>query len=67
MSFPVHDWQFWSVTFAAVGAVWLLVRPFFDSADSPPSGACGNCPQASGERCGPGGGRERLVVLGGDR
>ncbi|MBX3364800.1 MAG: hypothetical protein KF866_08555 [Phycisphaeraceae bacterium] len=26
MPFPVHDWQFWVATLAAVGALWFLIR-----------------------------------------
>ena len=31
MSFPVHDWQFWVATLAALGALWFLLRPLLPS------------------------------------
>lgn len=69
MSFPLADWQFWSVTAAALGSVWLLVRPFLQR-DAGPAGPCGSCAQSHGGRCASSGagkerpGRDRLVVLG---
>lgn len=26
MKFPIHDWQFWVVSFAALAAVWYMTR-----------------------------------------
>lgn len=67
MYFPFDDWQFWTVTAATVGALWMLVRPFLQRDSSAAPGACGNCAQATGDRCGSHEKRDRLVVLGGDR
>ena len=65
MSFPVADWQFWTVTITAVGSVWVLVRPFLRRDATPGPGACASCPKAPGGRCTTHEDRERLVVLGG--
>ena len=27
MPFPIHDWQFWVASFAALTAAWFLLRP----------------------------------------
>lgn len=66
MTFPIDDWQFWSVTAATAGALWLLVKPFLGR-ESQPAGPCPSCPQSEGGRCASHEARERLVVLGGDR
>ena len=71
MTFPLADWQFWSVTAAALGSVWVLVRPFLQR-DTGPAGPCGSCALSQGGRCSSSGAtatsaRDRLVVLGGKR
>ena len=69
MAFPVGDWQFWCVTASAVGAVWLLVKPFLGRAPQA-GGGCAGCSVAGG-RCKPLRTAERdgdrLVVLRGGR
>ena len=69
MAFPFGDWQFWTVTAAAAGAVWVLVRPFLARTPDAAPGPCGSCPSASGGGCGTAAPerRERLVVLRGGR
>jgi hypothetical protein len=52
MSFPLADWQFWAVTAAAVGAVWLLVEPFVGGAGKKTGGPCSQCGVAAGAPCG---------------
>lgn len=37
---PLDDWQFYVVTLLALGAVFLIARPFFPSKNKP---ACGGC------------------------
>ena len=67
MSFPVGDWQFWTVTASAAGAVWLLVRPFLADRRKAPGGSCADCTAGA---CGAarsrplGGGRSDLVDIG---
>lgn len=39
---PLHDWQFWITTLAALAGLFALVRPFFASSD-PDRPACGGC------------------------
>lgn len=38
---PLGDWQFYVVTGAALGAVWLVVRPLLPSKSG--SASCPNC------------------------
>ncbi len=64
MDFPLYDWQFWSVTACAVGAVWMLVRPFLGRSGSPTTGACASCPKILRAVEGEDAGRERLVSIG---
>jgi hypothetical protein len=64
MGFPLADWQFWTVTVAAVGAVWLLVEPFVGGAGKKTGGPCSQCGVAAGAPCGDDSPRDRLVVLG---
>lgn len=37
---PLGDWQFYVVTGAALGAIWLIVRPLLSRKDS---SGCPNC------------------------
>lgn len=64
MGFPLADWQFWSVTACAVGAVWLLVKPFLGRGGSPAAGACASCPKVLRAVEDEDAGRERLVSIG---
>lgn len=65
MSFPLGDWQFWTVTAGAVAAVWAIVRPFVRRASPRDAAACAHCKHAATvapERTE--GGGERLVTIG---
>ncbi len=65
---PWTDPQFWMVTAAAGGALWVLLRPFWTSAGNGP--ACGSCASgaaACARRPTQGNGKSKespLVVLG---
>jgi hypothetical protein len=66
MDFPLGDWQFWTVTTCAVGAVWLLVKPFVGRSNAP-SGSCSSCPKSTLAASGPDAnsrGRDELVTIG---
>lgn len=64
MGFPLTDWQFWGVTACAMGAVWLLVKPFVGRGQAPP-GPCSSCPKCKpAADAGKAGGRDGLVTLG---
>lgn len=39
--FPVGDWQFYIVTLVAIGALFLVVRPFWPRRKKPGCGGCG--------------------------
>lgn len=43
---PWLDWQFWTVTAAALWGVWVLVRQLMPATD-PSSPACGSCATGS--------------------
>lgn len=65
MGFPLGDWQFWTVTACAAGAVWMLIQPFLGRGEAPP-GPCASCPKnawVEGDRE-QGGGRGGLVTIG---
>lgn len=67
MAFPLGDWQFWTVTAAAAGSVWLLVKPFLPRGEMKAGGSCSHCGVAAGSPCQRTPGPERLVTLGKDR
>ena len=58
MTWPLDDWQFWVVSFAALWGVVVLVRQLLPSAEAPPCGGCASgaaacskpTPTASGVR-----------------
>ena len=65
MTFPLGDWQFWTVTAGAVAAAWMVVRPFIRRASPKDAAACAHCKHATTiapERAD--GGGERLVPIG---
>lgn len=65
MGFPLADWQFWSVTACAVGAVWVLVRQVVGGgAGRGAAGACASCPKVLRAVEDEDAGRERLVGIG---
>ena len=45
---PWTDWQFWTVTVAALIAAWCVVRPFIPSKRPPAS--CPGCPSAEASK-----------------
>ncbi len=60
---PWHDWQFWTVSIAALVALGLVVRPFLPSRRAGRSAKpCATCP--SGE---PKDSRRTTLTLGGKR
>lgn len=66
MGFPLGDWQFWTVTACALGAVWMLVKPFVGRNQAPPE-PCASCPKSVREahgQAGESGGRDELVTIG---
>ena len=65
MGFPLGDWQFWTVTACAAGAVWMLIQPFLGRGEAPP-GPCASCPKSARvEGGGQDGGRGGVVTIGG--
>jgi hypothetical protein len=65
MNFPIADWQFWTVTVGAAGAVWMLVRPFVGrTGGGRAAGSCSQCGAAAGAPCQGGSRSDRLVSLG---
>lgn len=40
---PVHDWQFWVVTAAALVALLVVLRPFLPARKGARSSACPGC------------------------
>lgn len=38
---PLHDWQFYVVTAAMLGAIWLVIRPLLPRKDG--TVGCPNC------------------------
>ena len=44
---PWGDWQFWTVTLLAVGALGFFLRPFFSRRRSPRCSNCEACPPQS--------------------
>ena len=66
MSFPWADWQFWTVTAAAVWGGWTLVRQLLPRREQ---NACGGCAAGSAAMAKkrPGSEGPPLVVLGGRR
>lgn len=65
MSFPITDWQFWTVTASAVWAVWVVVKPFLPGKREEGATACSHCAVGSGPKCQTAG--PELVSLGGRR
>lgn len=57
---PVDDWQFWLVTFAALGAAALVLRPFLPRRGKKDAG-CAGCP--SGEKAAGGEPKPKRVDL----
>lgn len=64
MTFPLGDWQFWTVTVAAAGSLWLLVKPFLARDPEGGGGPCSHCGVSKGSPCQRSSGPERLVLLG---
>ena len=64
MGFPLGDWQFWSVTACALGALWVLVKPFVGRSDRPAAGACASCPKVLRAVEGEVDGGKKLVTIG---
>lgn len=62
---PWNDLQFWIVTAAALGSVWVLVKPWLRRSEGPACGSCASgaaaCAKVSSEDSD---GRSSLVVLG---
>lgn len=64
MGFLLGDWQFWTVTACAAGAVWMLIKPFAGRGTTP-AGPCASCPKnARVNEGGQDGGRGGLVRIG---
>lgn len=66
MGLPLGDWQFWTVTACALGALWLLIRPFVGRSKAAP-GACASCPKSAhvvSSHDSKSGGRDKLVTIG---
>ena len=64
MAFPLGDWQFWTVTAAAIGSVWMLVQPFLARDRKKSGGPCSHCGVGAGSPCQRSAGPQRLVTLG---
>lgn len=47
MTFPLGDWQFWTVTAGALAAAWVIVRPFLRRASPRDAAGCAHCKHAA--------------------
>ena len=68
MTFPVHDWQFWVVTVAALLGAWRVLRTLLAVARTPKgeTPACPGCDSCGAASSAPARG-EGLVQLGAGR
>lgn len=69
MTFPLHDWQFWVVTLAALLGAWWVLRSLLAVARTPKgqTPTCPGCNSCGAESAVPAKGGEGLVQLGGGR